>query len=69
MQKIALGGECNEWIGIKGAVENGEEFIDGDGGVFEHCEGAKSDARVEESAGCFWREYHSYEMLGEFSLI
>jgi hypothetical protein len=33
-------------------------FIDGDGGVFEQCEGAENDAREEQSAGCFWEEYH-----------
>jgi hypothetical protein len=50
LEKIAFGRECNKRIRSKGVIEDWKEFVDGDRGVFEQCEGTESDTRVEELA-------------------
>jgi hypothetical protein len=43
-------------------------FIGGDGGVFDQCEGAETDALEEQSATCFWGEYYVCGIFELFSL-
>jgi hypothetical protein len=43
LEEINFGGECDARIRLKGVIENWKEFIDGNGDVFEQCEGAETD--------------------------